>query len=595
MRIPSATGIVAPLGVALWLAVSGPAGAVFNGIPPATSVKPDDVQGVTVKLPDQPPQQAVDRATCERTKKPGEICPEGYDWYVNVPRPVDRGSVVDVTFTGLDRKTVADGQFAINPYGHFGNWLMMDVRYGTGGAGLATDGFSLPQYHSRLTDAFTRSGFADGVGDDSSIYFQEFNAWWDFSLGQQTGLPPTTGKPLIKTRQRCSHVPGGTSLTDALRLTGIVPVTGYTIPADDGGGYVIGGYPKLDYGQGYKFITESMLVVDEPRTGTGGGQPGVGQPDGGQPDDGPIKYDFGWEKAGWTEYINCRKELQNGKGGPQVNVRPKAPDAKDFVGGKTPPQWNPATDGKGPAVATPDDPEAIKALADQMMTETGGQPVEIEMTDGDCTRTRIPVEAQIAHGDGVAAITASTPANGCPWPSGRISMHMVDEEVYSVITFGTTETYKDLADIVAKLQAKVAPHYDPTARCGKCIEQLDIWGHGDTGGGYISFGPNDAVIGNQNMGAVDQGLAALGGLMCVGGKVVVNQCKAGTGNKGTQALQQMADKIGVPVQGADGKLKACRIFGGAVTSYTTANPGPNAKTPEKNTPGDVTAPSTTGK
>lgn len=591
MRIPSAKGMIAPLTGGFLLLGSGAAWAVFNGIPPATSVKPEDVQSVTVTLPDQPPQQAIDRAACEQAKKPGEICPEGYDWYVNVQKPIERGTVLDVTFTGIGKKTVADGQFAINPYGHFGDWLKVDAHYAAGGGTGLTDGFSLPQYHSRLTDAFTRSDFLQAGGGDSSIYFQDFNAWWDFNLGRQAGLPPTTGKPLIKVRQRCSHVPRGTSLADALRQTGIVPVTGYTIPADDGGGYVIGGYPKLDYGQGYKFINDSTLVVDAPLTGTGG-QPGTGQPGTGQPrqPEGPVKDGFGWEKAGWTEYINCRKELQAGAGAPQVNVRPKAPDAKDFVGGKNPPQWNPATDGKGPAVARPDDPEAIRKLADQMMAETGGQPVEIEMTDGECTRTRIPVEAQIARGDGVAAVAQSTPATNCPWPSGKISSHMVDEEVYSVITFGTTDTYKDLADIVAKLRAKVAPHYDPTGRCGKCIEQLDIWGHGDTGGGYISFGPNDAVIGNQNMGAVDEGLAALGGLMCVGGKVIVNQCKAGTGNKGTQALQQMADKIGVQVQGADGKLKACRIFGGAMTSYTTANPGPGAKTPDKNPPGDVRAP-----
>ena len=196
--------------------------------------------------------------------------------------------------------------------------------------------------------------------------------------------------------------------------------------------------------------------------------------------------------------------------------------------------------------------------------------------------------------DGIAPVTSgsTTTLPECPWPSGKISSHMVDAEVYSALLYGTSDTFTGLADMLAQLKAKVAPHYDPTGKCGKCIEQLDVWGHGDMGGGYISFGPDDAQIGTTAMGAnVDENLAGIGALMCIGGKVVINQCKAGTGKKGTEALQALADKIGVPVSGPTDKIKGCRIFGGAFTDYREMTPGPGAKTPAQNKAGPVsTAP-----
>jgi len=144
---------------------------------------------------------------------------------------------------------------------------------------------------------------------------------------------------------------------------------------------------------------------------------------------------------------------------------------------------------------------------------------------------------------------------------------------------------------VAQLQAKVAPHYDPQGICGKCIQQLDVWGHGDTGGGYISFGPDDAQIGNQTMGAnFDENLRSLGGLMCADGKVVINQCNAGKGTKGTQALQALADKLGVPVSGPPEKIKGCRIFGGALTTYRELRPSAGAHTAGQNQAGPVGPP-----
>jgi hypothetical protein len=196
-----------------------------------------------------------------------------------------------------------------------------------------------------------------------------------------------------------------------------------------------------------------------------------------------------------------------------------------------------------------------------------------------------------SSGDGIAPVTAGTTTGPrCPWPSGKISVHMVDAEVYSAVLYGTSDTFTNLADMLAQLRAKVAPHYDPTGVCGRCIEQLDVWGHGDTGGGYISFGPDDAQIGNTPMGVnLDGNLAGIGALMCLGGKVIINQCKAGNGKKGTEALQALADKIGVPVSGPTEKIKGCRIFGGAFSDYKEQAPGPSARTPAQNQAGPVQA------
>ena len=179
------------------------------------------------------------------------------------------------------------------------------------------------------------------------------------------------------------------------------------------------------------------------------------------------------------------------------------------------------------------------------------------------------------------------PSDECPWPTEKIGIDLVDAEADNFL-FGTTQTYTDLADIVRILTNKVAPHYDPLAECGRCIDRLDLWGHGDVGGGYISFGPNDAVIGKVPMGAnINEKLAAIGQLMCVGGEVVINQCKSGSEQKGTDALQHLADNIGVTVSGPPGEIEGCRIFGGMLTNYKNVEPTAGVKTPADNAPRPV--------
>ncbi len=243
-----------------------------------------------------------------------------------------------------------------------------------------------------------------------------------------------------------------------------------------------------------------------------------------------------------------------------------------------------------PHVCTGEQPEPVRD--DGIAPVTGGTTTTRPPTPA-TPMTPVSPGGNTVTRDGIAPVTSSVTTGGeCPWPSGKISSHMVDAEVYSALLYGTSDTFTGLADMLAQLKAKVAPHYDPTGKCGRCIEQLDVWGHGDTGGGYISFGPDDAQIGTTAMGAnVDENLAGIGALMCIGGKVVINQCKAGTGRKGTEALQALADKIGVSVSGPTDKIKGCRIFGGAFTDYREMTPGPGAKTPAQNKSGPVsTAP-----
>jgi hypothetical protein len=176
----------------------------------------------------------------------------------------------------------------------------------------------------------------------------------------------------------------------------------------------------------------------------------------------------------------------------------------------------------------------------------------------------------------------------CPWPTDKLDISMVDEGDHYTITYGTTPTYTSLGDIVKYLTNQVAPHYDPAGECGKCVETLELWGHGDTAGGYISFGDNEGIAGTTKFGAnVNENLAALRGLMCTDGNIVVNQCKAGTGQKGTNALQTFADAVGVPVSGPDGKVKSCRIFGGLLTDYIDVAPSAGVATPGQNPPRDV--------
>ena len=177
----------------------------------------------------------------------------------------------------------------------------------------------------------------------------------------------------------------------------------------------------------------------------------------------------------------------------------------------------------------------------------------------------------------------------CPWPTGKITLDLVAEDADNAL-FGTTETYTSLADIVKIASGKVAPHYDPRAECGRCIRRLDIWGHGDTAGGWISFGSNDAVVGTELIGDLAPKLRAIGQLMCVGGEVVINECKAGRDNKGTQALQTLADHIGVTVSGPESEIEGCRIFGGMATDYKNIEPSPGVPTPAQNSPRPVVVP-----
>jgi len=111
------------------------------------------------------------------------------------------------------------------------------------------------------------------------------------------------------------------------------------------------------------------------------------------------------------------------------------------------------------------------------------------------------------------------------------------------------------------------------------MRNINIWGHGSTGGGYIAFGPSDGVAGNGQgatdlSGATSTGLQAIKGLMCNDGHIYLNMCEAGKGAGGDNAMQRVADLTGVPVSAPEGSISGCRVFGGALTSYKTKKPPP---------------------
>ena len=173
----------------------------------------------------------------------------------------------------------------------------------------------------------------------------------------------------------------------------------------------------------------------------------------------------------------------------------------------------------------------------------------------------------------------------CPWPSGKVDVVVVQNDTTLI---GPAEKFGGLDDLLALLRGKLAGHYDPTGQCGRCINQLDIWDHGSEGGGYISFGPDHAQIGDKTMGPdFDQKMGEIGAMMCIGGKVVINQCQAGKGTAGGKALQALADKIGVPVSAPAESIKACRVIGGLFGGYRTMTPAAGSHTPEGNHAGPV--------
>lgn len=239
---------------------------------------------------------------------------------------------------------------------------------------------------------------------------------------------------------------------------------------------------------------------------------------------------------------------------------------------------------------------ACAALATASTPESpgdrGGEPAPTTQSGDDDLPGRRPVDPSDLHGrieglgDNPTGIARVEPGQTyCPWPSGRIDVTVVQSDTTLI---GPADKFDSLDNLLALLRGKLAGHYDPTGRCGRCINQLDIWDHGSEGGGYISFGPDHAQIGDKTMGPdFDQHMGEIGAMMCVGGKVVTNQCQAGKGETGGKALQALADKIGVPVSAPEGSIKACRVIGGALTHYRTMTPAAGSHTPESNHAGPV--------
>ena len=621
----------------LLLTLSCSASATYTGISLPGALDPSQVNQVTFQLPAAEPIEAVDSETCLNNLDEGEVCLPGYGWYVRTDLALGSGTVGVVEYLGENGQLLASGQVSTNAAGQLTNWLSVDLYdLNTGQLSSANaEGFSLNNYYSYAQDTYERFN-SDAIKyvsprisfgiDLSQSYYTDaslaeralgFSSDYISTYGSQLGIY-NQPLPLVDNPQQIFHLPGGVQPIDALGNDYFI---GSSLQLPDGSS-LVGAYPSGGYGS---FDNAWSVGVDYELSDSL---------------DMRIGYDY------YLEEIDCGSVQQGGGKDPKVHVRPPAPPVKDFVEGKEKPKWDPAKDGAKPPVRPVNDPEVEELIEEIIVT---GARREIELADSECVRaisildletssapstastapSTSTTTAPPAMGMGattttpaamgtsttapivipptttppltadIAPITSSTVAaigpNQCPYPTGRISVHMVDKDVYSAILYPGSNSFTDAADMLSQLRGKVAPRYDPTATCGRCIQNLEIWGHGSTTGGYLTFGPNDGLVSSNGKStplsaSTTTSLQGVAALMCTNGSVTFNQCNGGKGSNGTTSLQSVADILGVPVSGPESTIKGCRIFGGALTSYKTQQPSSTATTPGSRPTRDVSSP-----
>lgn len=87
--------------------------------------------------------------------------------------------------SGIDRdlNVFHEGQFVMTGTNDEGPKWKAALAIGNMMGGSSFDGWPGGAFHQSSTG----TGYSFWDGNDASIYFQEFNAWWDFSLGGQSG------------------------------------------------------------------------------------------------------------------------------------------------------------------------------------------------------------------------------------------------------------------------------------------------------------------------------------------------------------------------------------------------------------------------
>lgn len=163
------------------------------------------------------------------------------------------------------------------------------------------------------------------------------------------------------------------------------------------------------------------------------------------------------------------------------------------------------------------------------------------------------------------------PPEDCPTPrrvelsmiwagpeAGRFKAH--ERAAARMGTLIDQETYYSLDEMFSIIAEKVGQPVDVTGRCGNCLSILRLTAHGDEKDSLgLRIGP--AILSPQEVDAngvkptasreVLDIMMRLRGYMCNDGLLQIYQCNAGTGEKGKQVGQAVADYMGVDVTAPD--------------------------------------------
>jgi hypothetical protein len=125
-----------------------------------------------------------------------------------------------------------------------------------------------------------------------------------------------------------------------------------------------------------------------------------------------------------------------------------------------------------------------------------------------------------------------------------------------------------ITDMVDQAIAKLGP--------GQCIGRLIICTHGAEGGAFMVFDgttkEEEVVNGRSIDPKVKAELRRLSKYFCPDGVIELRCCLFGSGDKGKQAVQAIADLAGVAVTAPEDTINAIMFFGGIATTWVTALP-----------------------
>ena len=114
---------------ALVALAQGSAHAVWNGVVNTPLGQPEGTNNVFIELPDEPPQQAVDEATCnEQAAQTGEVCPPGYDWYLNADYKWKADLSVRLEYRDYGDNIIGEADGVTGEDGNLGQWNSYSIQ-----------------------------------------------------------------------------------------------------------------------------------------------------------------------------------------------------------------------------------------------------------------------------------------------------------------------------------------------------------------------------------------------------------------------------------------------------------------------------------